>query len=308
MKKNCLDKFECIAVLYGGHSAEREVSLKSGSAIYTSLKRLHSNVILLDIQNINILYQELKQHAVDFCFIAVHGRDGEDGRLQGFLDLLHIPYTGTGVLGSALCMDKRLAKQVVSAHGVATPVVYSNGAQSLAYPVVVKPIHQGSSIGVHKVMGMDQLECAYLSAAQYGEVMIEAWIVGREYAVSIVGSEVLSIIEIQPTDEFYTYQAKYQSGTQYHCPCDLTEEEDVFLKEQAYKIFNLLSMKGWGRIDFIRSAEDRKFYFIEANTVPGFTALSLVPKAAEHCGIDYDDLVLKIVNASVEIQTKKVVY
>ena len=295
-----------IAVLYGGTSAEREVSLASGKAVANGLTQAGYQVTLFDTKERNI--EELKLLSVDKVFIALHGRGGEDGCLQGALEFIGIPYTGSGVLGSALAMDKVRTKLVLQALGLPTAKFsIVNRAQfnrgdsaqiidALGGKAMVKPANEGSSIGMAKVTSADELNIALDNAFNFDDqVLVEAWIEGPEYTVAVLGEEVLPAIHMETPRDFYDYEAKYKSTTtQYHCPCGLPEADESELKLLAAKAFDAVGAKGWGRVDIMRS-ETGQWQILEVNTVPGMTETSLVPKAAKVFGLSFSALVSQIV-------------
>ncbi len=295
-----------VAVVMGGRSAEREISLLSGNAVLTSLQRSGVNVIGIDADT-NLL-QELRAEKVDRVFIMLHGRDGEDGKLQGALEWLGIPYTGSGVLASALAMDKVRCKLVWQRLGINTPDFVRLTAESDFAAVLqqlgacfVKPVSEGSSIGIGGAETVAQLEAAWHRAKGYDtQVMAERWVKGGEYTVAILDGEVLPVIELQPANEFYDYEAKYLSDkTQYLCPCDLDTAAAKTLQEMALASYEAIGCSGWGRVDAMRDATGR-FWLLEVNTAPGMTSHSLVPMAAQAAGINFDNLVLRILDSSLE--------
>ena len=299
-----------IAVLYGGNSAEREVSLKSGQAIAKGLKAAGFNVKLIDTKGYCL--SELASEDVDHVFVALHGRGGEDGCIQGALEYLGIPYTGSNVLGSALSMDKVRSKKIFAASDIPTAPFAVITAQEynearlasvladLGGKVMVKPANEGSSIGMSIADTTQQLKKSLLNAFKYDdEVLLEAWINGPEYTVAILGNEALPAIHMETPRTFYDYEAKYQSSTtQYHCPCDLAESEEKELKALALRAFKSTGASGWGRVDVMRN-ESNEWQVLEVNTVPGMTETSLVPKAANVHGLSFSELVAKIVLLSV---------
>ncbi|MEW6989270.1 D-alanine--D-alanine ligase [Colwelliaceae bacterium 6441] len=300
---------EKIAVLYGGDSAEREVSLRSGEAIAKGLKASGFEVILVDTKGYCL--SQLVDLNIDRVFIALHGRGGEDGCVQGALEYMGIPYTGSGVLGSALSMDKNRSKQIMQAIGLPTaPFAIVNKAEfvqgdeksilaKLGGKVMVKPAHEGSSIGMSMANSAEQLNSALAEAFTFDdEILVEAWINGPEYTVSILGNEALPAIHMETPNEFYDYAAKYQSATtQYHCPCHLPEKDESALRALALKAFKATGAKGWGRVDIMRN-EKNEWQILEVNTVPGMTETSLVPKAAKVHGLSFNQLVCEIVHLS----------
>ncbi|ATJ82199.1 D-alanine--D-alanine ligase [Halomonas beimenensis] len=291
-----------VVVLYGGDSAEREVSLKSGAAVLSALERAGVAPIGYDPAEQGGL-AGLEALAPDRVFIALHGRGGEDGTLQGALELLDIPYTGSGVLASALGMDKQRTKLVWQALGLPTPESVMLGpdadwpgvVERLGLPLIVKPVHEGSTLGITIVDSAEALEAAYHDAARFdARVMAERFIRGEEYTVSLLGDEVLPAIRVEVPGGFYDYEAKYLSDeTQYHLPCGLEAGEEAQLAELCREAFAAIGGEGWGRVDVMRDAAGR-FWLLEVNTVPGMTDHSLVPQAAAHAGIDFDALVLRI--------------
>ncbi|MFZ9034649.1 MAG: D-alanine--D-alanine ligase [Francisellaceae bacterium] len=290
-----------IAVIYGGASAERDVSLKSGAAVIESLKRNDIDVIAIDAVGAELV-DKLRAIKPDCALIMLHGGDGEDGHVQSLLQLLEIPHTGSSFTGCALSMDKMLSKERWLAHGIRTPgAVYLDeklDIKDLSYPLAIKPVHEGSSIGVSRVDRKEDLADAYALAAVFGEVMAEEWIEGREISVSILHDKALPSIWIEPARQFYDYSAKYTPGTHYHCPSGLNQEQEHEIARLAERAFKVLHCRGWGRVDFILSEKNHAFYALEVNTVPGMTALSLVPQAAKAMGILYDDLVMAILNTA----------
>ncbi len=296
-------KFGKVAVLYGGNSAEREVSLRSGAAVIAALEKAGVEVIAIDASG-KALVTKLLMVNVDRCLIMLHGGDGENGHVQALLHELEIPYTGANALACALTMDKIKTKKLWQIEGLLTPkakiIDQRLDISGLKFPLAIKPTSQGSSVGTHKVKSQDELEAAYLDACQYGEVMAEEWITGKELTVSIVNGIALPSIWIEPKLEFYTYEAKYtkEAGTCYHCPSGISEALEEETQAIALKAFNIVGCRGWGRVDFMLSPQN-KLYLIEVNTVPGMTNLSLVPKAAQQYGWDFETLVLKILESSL---------
>lgn len=299
-----------ITVLYGGDSAEREVSLSSGKAIAEGLITAGYDVSLIDTKGFDL--SELAKDKIDLVFIALHGRGGEDGSLQGALEYMNIPYTGSNVLGSALSMDKVRSKQIMQSIGLPTAdffVVNKNQYQcdqaseilnSLGGKVMVKPANEGSSIGMAMAANMKQLNDALVAAFNYDEqVLIEAWIDGPEYTVGILGNRALPVIHMETPHQFYDYKAKYQSNsTQYYCPSGLNDEEEAHLKSLAIDAFNATGASCWGRVDIMRNGKG-EWQILEVNTVPGMTNTSLVPKAAKALGLSFTELVTEIVNLAL---------
>ncbi|MCS2610039.1 D-alanine--D-alanine ligase [Halomonas dongshanensis] len=290
-----------VVVVYGGSSAEREVSLKSGAAVLAALKRQGVAAVGYDPQEGGLV--GLEALAPSAVFIALHGRGGEDGTLQGALELLGIPYTGSGVLASALGMDKQRTKQVWQALGLPTPesimlapdTEWAAVASQLGFPLVVKPVHEGSTLGISIVRSEAELEAAYRDAATFDtQIMAERFVAGEEYTVTLLGETVLPVIRVEVPGGFYDYAAKYLSNTtQYHLPCGLDEVDERALSALCQQAFAAMGGRGWGRVDVMRDAEG-SFWLLEVNTVPGMTDHSLVPQAAAHAGIDFDELVVRI--------------
>jgi D-alanine-D-alanine ligase len=298
-----------LAVLYGGDSAEREVSLNSGKAVAEGLRQAGFEVELIDTKGFCLT--DLTKRDIERVFIALHGRGGEDGCVQGALQYMGIPYTGSDVLGSALSMDKIRSKQVFQAQGLPTApyaIVDKNDYKEeqavkilnkLGEMVMVKPANEGSSIGMAKAQTADELHQALTAAFEYDdEILVEAWISGPEYTVAILGDEALPAIHMETPREFYDYEAKYQSTTtQYHCPAGLSDEDESALRVLALKAFKATGAKGWGRVDVMRNNQNQ-WQLLEVNTVPGMTETSLVPKSAKVHGINFSELVTKIVEIS----------
>jgi len=311
-------KKEVIAVLYGGDSAEREVSLNSGKAIAQGLELAGFNVVLIDTKETPL--SELVAQKIKRVFIALHGRGGEDGRLQGALEYLGIDYTGSNVLGSALSMDKVRSKQVFKACNIPTAafaVVNKKGfaeldvkklLNDLGGKVMVKPAHEGSSIGMAMADSPEKLHNALIEAFGFdGNVLLEAWIDGPEYTVAILGDEALPAIHMETPREFYDYEAKYQSkSTQYHCPCGLPKHVEDEIKALSLKAFKATGASGWGRVDLMQDSKGN-WQILEVNTVPGMTKTSLVPKAAKVHGLTFSKLVEQIVFLSLGVCSSKFV-
>lgn len=291
--------FGKVAVLFGGTSAEREVSLNSGSRVLAALLGQGIDAHAFDPAEQPL--DALKGY--DRAFIALHGRHGEDGTIQGALEVMHIPYTGSGVLASALAMDKFRTKLMWQAAGLPIPEYallkadsdFGDIEEELGLPLFVKPAREGSSIGVTKVKTPGALKAAYEEAARHDPLVIaEKGVMGGEYTVGIVGDEVLPIIKIEPATEWYDYEAKYnRDDTQYLCPCGLPEAKEVQIRAQALDAFRMLGGRGWGRVDFLMD-EEGNHYFLEVNTAPGMTDHSLVPMGARAAGMDYTALVRRV--------------
>ncbi|MCE1182639.1 MAG: D-alanine--D-alanine ligase [Rhodocyclales bacterium] len=294
-----MSEFGKVAVLFGGTSAEREVSLNSGSRVLAALQGQGIDAHAYDPAEQPL--DALKGY--DRAFIALHGRHGEDGTIQGALEVMHIPYTGSGVLASALAMDKFRTKLMWQAAGLAVPEYALLTADSdfaaieekLGLPLFVKPAREGSSIGVTKVKTPGALKAAYEEAAQHDSLVIaEKGVMGGEYTVGIVGDEVLPIIKIEPATDWYDYEAKYnRDDTRYLCPCGLPEEKEMLIRKQALEAFRVLGGRGWGRVDFLMD-EAGNHYFLEVNTAPGMTDHSLVPMGARVAGMEYPALVRRV--------------
>ncbi|MSP85990.1 MAG: D-alanine--D-alanine ligase [Methylotenera sp.] len=297
-------KFGKVAVLLGGHSDEREISLKSGAAVLAALQAQGIDAHGFDPRDKPLHDLEV----FDRVFISLHGRFGEDGCIQGALELLHIPYTGSGVMASAIGMDKWRTKLLWHEMGVVTPdfalvTARSDFAaieQQLGLPLFVKPANEGSSIGITKVKDAGGLKAAYeIAAAADPLVIAEKFVGGGEYTVGIIGDamqglEALPIIRIIPKNEFYDYEAKYlRNDTEYLCPSGLSAEKEKIIKQEALIAFSAIGCKGWGRVDFLMD-EEGNHYFLEINTSPGMTDHSLVPMAAKAAGISFEQLVVRI--------------
>lgn len=290
-----------IAVLMGGNSAERSVSLRSGEAVFRALQSVQADVIAIDIQGHAI--QQLTEADFDLAFIALHGRGGEDGTIQGVLEWLDKPYTGSGVMASALAMDKWRTKMIWSAAGLPTPTAFLLQQNSdwhqlmteLNHNAIVKPAREGSSIGMRRVHSAAELQDSYTYASQFDAlVLAESWVQGAEFTVALVNGEALPPIQLKTSHEFYDYDAKYQAtDTQYLLPCGLSAEKEQELKELALRAFEVLGCQGWGRIDVMQDQQG-DFWLLEANTAPGMTDHSLVPMAARAAGMEFPQLVLTL--------------
>lgn len=298
-------EFGRVAVLMGGTSAERTISLKSGSAVLAALRDRGVDAAGIDTRDVDVT--RLAADGYARAWVALHGRGGEDGTIQGALEYLGIPYTGSGVLGSALSMDKLRTKMLWRAAGLPTPefaVVSARGdldaaADGVGFPLIVKPVREGSSIGMAKVTDRRELESAWRAAAAFDEnVLLERWIDGPEYTASVLGSEVLPLIHLETPRTFYDYEAKYESSTtRYHCPCGLPAEDERRLADLAAEAFDVLGASGWGRVDFMRDADGGP-QLLEVNTIPGMTDHSLVPMAAQQAGMDFGELVWRILETA----------
>lgn len=298
-------KYGRVGVLYGGTSAERDISLLSGQAVIKALHRCGVEVVPIDVGA--DLLQQLPAHRLDRALIMLHGPGGEDGSLQGALQFLGLPYTGSGVFASALAMDKLHSKQFWKGVGLPTPkfAVLSKNTDwqetldSLGGVVMVKPSHEGSSLGMTRADSKDALREAWQAAAKLdSSVIAEQWIVGAEYTVAVLGDEMLPSIKLETDHAFYDYDAKYLADdTRYLCPCGLDVEAEAELRQLARAAFNSLSCSGWGRVD-VMANEAGDFFLLEVNTIPGMTDHSLVPMAAAEAGYSFDDLVLRILDTS----------
>ena len=298
-------EFGRVAVLFGGDSSEREISLLSGNAVLEALKRRGVDAHAFDPRDAAL--SELLARRFDRVWIALHGPGGEDGTLQGALEYLGVPYTGSGVMGSAIGMDKLRTKRLARAVGVATAdFIVLTGAQDfeaalerLKLPLIVKPATQGSSVGMSKVERAADLPAAYaLAAALETLVFAEAWIAGPEYTVAILQERSLPSIRIETPRTFYDYEAKYfRDDTRYFCPSGLSHSAEEHLANLALAAFEAAGASGWGRVDFMMDATGRPL-LLEINTVPGMTSHSLVPMAARAIGVDFDELVWRVLETS----------
>ncbi len=299
-------KFGKVAVLLGGKSAEREVSLDSGTAVLEALLRSGVNAEAFDPQTRSVT--ELVGY--DRAFIVLHGRGGEDGQIQGALEWLNIPYTGTGVQGSAIGMDKVKTKQVWQGSELPTApyrIVSKDSdlqdvVDSIGLPFIIKPVHEGSSIGMSKVEKMEDFAAAMAKASVHDAVvMAEKWITGREFTIVILNGQALPVIRLQPPADvaFYDYEAKYQrNDVEYGIPCGLTADEEQRLQALCLRAFQAVGASGWGRIDAMQD-EQGQFWLLEVNTVPGMTSHSLVPKAAQAVGYSFDALCVAILEQTL---------
>ncbi|WP_334181122.1 D-alanine--D-alanine ligase [Methylobacter sp.] len=299
------EQFGRVAVMMGGSAAEREVSLRSGAAVYEALKNKGVDAIAIDVTGSPI--EALAGLKIDRVFNIIHGRGGEDGVLQGVLEVLEIPYTGSGVMASALSMDKLRTKLCWQGYGLVTPKWHLLKDESdldaciekLGFPVIVKPAQEGSSIGMSKAGNRDELLTALKVAAEFRcDVYAEAWVSGKEYTVAVLDGKALPVIRLETPNIFYDYEAKYQATTtQYHCPCGLSEDQEQYIRDLAVTACKVVGVTGWGRVDvFIDDLG--QYQLIEVNTVPGMTDHSLVPMAAKQAGMDFDELVWRILETS----------
>lgn len=292
-----------LAVLLGGNSAEREVSLRSGAAVIAAFESQGLDVTAVDTADADWMTQVA---GFSHCFLALHGPGGEDGTVQGALECLGIRYTGSGVMASALAMDKLRCKRLWLGCGLTTPKFVELNAdsdwQAVAAElgeVIVKPACEGSSIGMSKAASAEELHQAWFAAKPYGRVFAEQWISGAEYTVAILDGEALPAIRLETDAAFYDFNAKYLSdNTRYHCPAGLNDDEEAELRSLALAAFDAVGCEGWGRVDFMRGGDGR-FYLLEVNTVPGMTDHSLVPMAAKQAGLDFEQLVLRVLHSSL---------
>lgn len=301
------EKFGRVAVLMGGNSAEREISIKSGTAVYDSLKKQGVDVVAIDVKE--SLIKELTNQKIDRVFNLVHGRGGEDGVLQGVLEQMKLPYTGSGVMASALTMDKLRTKLCWQGAGLKTPKWFVLNTEKdidaciekLGFPVIVKPAQEGSSIGMSRANTKDELIQALAVADNYQcDTLVEAWVQGNEYTVAVLDGKALPVIRLLTANEFYDFDAKYLSNsTQYLCPCGLTLKQENDLKDLAVEACKVVGVQGWGRVDvFIDEQEEAQL--IEVNTVPGMTDHSLVPMSAKAAGYEFDELVWRILETTLD--------
>lgn len=300
------NNFGKVLVLMGGWSNEREISLISGKYVYDSLISSGINAIKLDLKKNNL--DSIKSINPDRVFIILHGKGGEDGEIQSYLDKLEIPYTGSNSLSSSICMNKRLTKDILKDNGIFTPdfIKIDNNVSdnieeiNFEYPYVIKPSSEGSSIGVHIVEDKESYKLAINENKIISKDFIaEKYVAGEEYTVGIIENQALPIIKLEPPGKFYDYNAKYNSeNMRYICPSGLEKDLEEEIKTLSVKTFNALKCHGWGRVDLIVD-NNKKPWVIEINTVPGMTEHSLLPMAAKQVNINFDDLVIKILNTSV---------
>ncbi len=297
-----------VAVLLGGTSAERDVSLLSGAAVVAGLTEAGVDAYPVDIRDVPVM--SLKEQGFTKVFIALHGRGGEDGTLQGVLEYLDMPYTGSGVMASAITMDKLRSKFLWQGCGLpVSPFValtrkqmdagidgdVADSIAALGMPLFVKPSREGSSVGISRVNHASQLHAALVEAFRHDdEVLVEAFLSGPEYTVAVIGDQIMPSIRIQAASEFYDYQAKYISDeTQYFCPSGLNDEQEAELSQLVIAAWRALGCSGWGRVDVMMGGDGR-FYLLEVNTSPGMTSHSLVPMAAKQAGLSFSQLVVRI--------------
>ena len=297
--------FGRVAVLMGGQSSEREISLLSGKAVLKAL--LTSGIDAVGIDTGDDFFAAIRAEKFDRAFIMLHGSHGEDGRVQAALDLMGIPYTGSDHPASALAMDKVRSKLIWMSQGLATPEFELLNENSDWQAVLdrlgvcfVKPVNEGSSIGISKAGNVAELKKAFELAQQFDDkVIAEQWIDGPEYSVPIVNNQILPAIELRTKNTFYDYEAKYEADdTEYLCPCDLDEAADQSLRSLSGTAYQLLGCRGWGRVDVMRD-RNGKFWLLEVNTVPGMTSHSLVPMSGAAYGMSFEDVVLEILKSSI---------
>jgi len=303
------DDFGKVAVLMGGWSAERAISLLSGNAVLTALQQNNVDAHGIDVGR--DIAAVLAAGNYERALIMLHGRGGEDGAMQGLLEVMGMPYTGSGILGSALAMDKLRCKQVWAAEGYPTPDYLvletehdcKKALEQLGLPMIIKPALEGSSIGMSKVEKEDEMLPAFhLARGSSGAIIAEKWITGAEYTAAILNRKVLPMIRLETDRKFYDYVAKYESDdTRYICPCGLAESKEQELASIMLSAFEAIGASGWGRIDFMLDSNEQP-WLIEANTVPGMTSHSLVPMAAKQAGIGFNELVMEILRSSYERQ------
>ena len=297
------DDFGKVAVLMGGDSNERAISLLSGEAVFDALKRLEINAEAFDPSDRDI--NEIQSY--NRVFIALHGRGGEDGSMQTFLKSKNIAYTGSDSLSSAIGMDKLKTKLLWRSLNITTPdflqvtekTSYVEIADAIGVPFFIKPSNEGSSIGIDKIKNEKQYQNAFLKTSKIDtNVIVEKFVDGEEFTVAILDGTTLPVIKIKPSNEFYDYEAKYiKDDTQYICPSGIEKHKEALISEEALKAFKAIGCSSWGRIDFMMDKEGR-YYFIEVNTSPGMTSHSLVPMAAKKAGINFDQLVLEILKTA----------
>lgn len=299
------EDFGKVAVLMGGSSGEREISLKSGSSV---LKALQANNI--DAHGVDAgrdVFSLLQENNFERVFIALHGCGGEDGSIQGGLEIIEMPYTGSGVMASSICMNKIMTKQLWTVKNINSPkfiaikdtTSYQQVSDFLSTPFILKPSLEGSSLGINKIENEEQYDIALSQTHKFkGALLAEQWVEGKEYTVAILDGKALPVIRLETPRGFYDFEAKYQSNdTQYLIPCGLSEAEEKKIQEQALLAFNATGASGWGRVDVMIDLAG-EHWFLEVNTVPGMTDHSLVPMAAKHVGISFEQLVVKILQTS----------
>ena len=296
-------QFGKVAVLMGGLTAERDISLKTGNMVFKALEKQGVNAVPIDWAPDVDIIDAIRHAKVDRVFVALHGRDGEDGTIQGVLECLNLPYTGSGVGASSLCMDKIRCKWMWQGLNLPTPAFEvlndkfdpKKVVNKLGLPIFVKPVNEGSSFGLTKVTNEDELKKAYITASEYDTAVIaEQFIDGREFTVGIVGDETYPVIQIKTPRQFYDYEAKYfEDTTEYLIPSGLTPEGEQVLQSLCLKAYQAAGCHHWGRVDVMEDTLGN-FWLLEVNTIPGMTDHSLVPMAAKAAGVGFDQLVLKI--------------
>lgn len=298
--------FGKVAVLMGGQSAEREISLKSGAAVLSALTAMQIEAEGIDVSS--DVFEQLRVGNYARAFIALHGTLGEDGSIQGGLDVIGLPYSGSGVMASSICMNKLMTKQIWLGCQIPTPnyrvlkntINHDALEKELGLPMIFKPISQGSSLGMTKVNLKEEINVAWKHAREFEETVIaEQWVEGQEYTIAILDDRALPIIRLETPRTFYDFDAKYQSNeTKYHCPCGLPKSLETEIQNLALQAFKATDASGWGRVDVILD-DNNQPWFLEINTVPGMTDHSLVPMAAKVEGIHFNELVVKILETSL---------
>jgi D-alanine-D-alanine ligase len=305
-----MNKNISVAVLMGGWNSEREVSLRSGEAAYEALIKLGYKAVKIDFSR--DVFNQIQAIKPDVIFNALHGQYGEDGRIQGFLDILNIPYTHSGIVASAICMDKILSRKICEISGVKTPTygILKKGfiaenskiINEIGKPFVIKPINEGSSVGVEVILADMNFDLAEYEWKYGDEIIIEKYLAGQEIQVAIIDNKALGAIEVRPHGLFYDYKCKYTAGmTDYIMPAEISEEKYREVLNLAERCHKVIGCSGVSRIDFIlnnKNGGDNNFYLLEVNTHPGFTPTSLVPKIAKHVGISFDDIVKYLVESA----------
>jgi D-alanine-D-alanine ligase len=298
-----MNKNKKIAVLMGGWNSEREVSLRSGNAVFDALKKLGYEAVKIDFSH--KVFEQIQEAKPDVVFNALHGTNGEDGRIQGVLDILEIPYTHSGIVASALCMDKVLTRKICDTIGALSPKyeILKKGEDkenaekisAIKKPFVIKPVAEGSSVGVEVVLQNMPFDFSKYDWKFGDEIIIEKYVAGQEIQVAVMDKKALGAIEVRPKNLFYDYECKYTAGmTDYIMPAEISSEKYAEVLELAQKCHNVVGCRGISRIDFIlnnKDGGDGEFYLLEVNTHPGFTATSLVPKIAKHVGISFEEIV-----------------
>ncbi len=298
--------FGKVAVLMGGQSAEREISLKSGAAVLSALTAMQIEADGIDVST--DIFEQLRVGNYARAFIALHGPFGEDGSIQGGLEVIGLPYSGSGVMASSICMNKLMTKQIWLGRQIPTPnyCVLKNTinqdalVKELGLPMIFKPISQGSSLGMTKVNLKEEITLAWKHAREFEETVIaEQWVEGQEYTVAILDGRALPMIRLETPRTFYDFDAKYHSNdTKYHCPCGLPKSLETEIQNLALQAFEATDASGWGRVDVMLD-DNNQPWFLEINTVPGLTDHSLVPMAAKVEGISFNELVRKILETSL---------